>query len=163
MPDLSGRIAAPGSTVTIAPASCHWRSYANAAVCKGDDELAPERQSRAKDFRITDFGAVSGPILNHKANTLAFKRAFDAAARAGPGSRVTVPTGDFFSGPIRFTASDQTLAVEAGGRIIAAFAAYGNMTYKSFKTSWPTGPKEPEGAVWTISSCLSSTRKISRG
>ena len=110
---------------------------------------AQQQQPRdTKVFSITSFGAVSGDIANHAANTAAFQHAFAAAAKAGPGASVSVPSGDFFSGPIRFTASDQTLAVEAGGRIVAAYPAYGNMTYKGFKTSWPVGPKQPEGAEW---------------
>ena len=49
------------------------------------------------------------------------------------------------TGPVEFTANDQELVLEPGATLAAAWDAYGTMDRKHFSTTWPTGPKDPEG------------------
>jgi len=49
---------------------------------------------QAKDYTITDFGAVAGQL-----STIAIQKAVDECAAAG-GGRVLVPAGTFISGTI---------------------------------------------------------------
>jgi polygalacturonase len=61
--------------------------------------VAPEFPAR--DFIITDFGAVAGGQVDC---TVAISKAIDACAEAG-GGRVVIPAGDFLTGPIHLKSS----------------------------------------------------------
>jgi polygalacturonase len=141
----------PGVAVTLPAAGAVLISASNSSTVRAikTDDAA---RDGAKVFYITDYGAkADGKLSSSAVNTIAIAHAFAAAALAGAPSTVAVPKGNFFSGPIAFSGSGQTLALAEGARLIAAYAAYGNMTHtscsKSWKTcmSWPIGPKEPEG------------------
>lgn len=113
------------------------------------------------NFDITDYGAKAGedPMLA-KPNAAAIARAFAAAALDNyaamlPGkssdtnnSRATVvvvPAGTFMTGPVSFTADGQTLMLAERARLVAAWTAYGNLSFDHFSMTWPLGPKRPEG------------------
>lgn len=55
----------------------------------------------AQDFPITDFGAFGDGVHD---NTIAFRNAIAAASAAG-GGRVTVPAGNWFTGPIHLASN----------------------------------------------------------
>ena len=56
---------------------------------------------------------------------------------------VTFPPGTYLSGPIKFSSSSQTLEVQQGARVLAAWNRYGRMDPHNFSTTWPLGPLEP--------------------
>ena len=58
--------------------------------------------------------------------------------------------GIYYTGPIKYHADHQTLLLAAGSRVVAAYEAYGDMRRDKFRTTWPLGPKRPEGppASW---------------
>ena len=58
--------------------------------------------------------------------------------------------GIYYTGPIKYHADQQTLLLAAGSRVVAAYEAYGDMRRDKFRTTWPLGPKRPEGppASW---------------
>jgi polygalacturonase len=67
----------------------------------------------SRSFSLKDFGAVPD---GKTPNTDAFHRAIDAVARAGGGT-LTVPAGDYFTGPIELC-SRLNLHLEAGARLL---------------------------------------------
>jgi polygalacturonase len=66
----------------------------------------------ARDFQITDFGAVGDGMTDA---TSALKAAIEACHRAG-GGRVIVPPGEFLTGPIRLL-SNVNLHISAGATL----------------------------------------------
>ena len=71
-------------------------------------------------FSVADYGAKGGGLAaDHAANTKAFERAFADAAAAPPPTTVHVPAGVYFSGPIQYSASRQTLQLAQGARVVA--------------------------------------------
>jgi polygalacturonase len=145
----------PGVAVTLPAHGAVLISASNSSTVhaiKTDDKALVAGDDTSKVFYITDYGAKGdGKLASYVINTAAIAHAFAAAALASAPSTVAIPKGDFFSGPIAFSANSQTLALAEGARLIAAYPAYGNMTHtscsKSWKKcmSWPIGPKEPEG------------------
>ena len=95
----------------------------------------------AQVVHVEDYGAKGdGKFLN----TAAFQAAFEAS-RAVSGGSVVVGPGLFLSGPIAFTASHQALVLGPNATVKAAWDAYGHMQRDGFRTTWPRGPKDPEG------------------
>src|SRR5512136_2656639 len=66
----------------------------------------------ARDFRITDYGAVGDGVTDASG---ALKTAIEACHRAG-GGRVIVPPGEFLTGPIRLL-SNVNLHISAGATL----------------------------------------------